>query len=183
MKSGDSGPARHRGLRGLLNGRNALVTAQLALSVVLLVLSADCIRGFQAAWRSIRGSDWIIPSSSPSIPKIRRYDEAKTRDFYKNLTDRLRESGGVTAVSMSSAVPFSTGQATRKYFADGALPPRSSGDIPSAYSYKVDEHFFPVMETKIIRGRAFDSRDTAKSPRVAVINELLAENCSGIAIR
>jgi hypothetical protein len=37
-------------LRGL-TGRNVLVTAQLALSVVLLVISADFIRGFQAAWR------------------------------------------------------------------------------------------------------------------------------------
>ena len=35
------------------------------------------------------------------------------------------------------------------------------------------------METKIVRGRGFDSRDTAKSPRVAVINELLAHKLFG----
>ena len=46
-------------------------------------------------------------------------------------------------------------------------------------SYKVDEHYFPLMETKILRGRAFDSRDTAKSPRVAVINEHLAKKLFG----
>src|SRR5437879_4894072 len=51
IKASDSGPARISILRGLVTGRNVLVTAQLALSVVLLVISADCIRGFQAAWR------------------------------------------------------------------------------------------------------------------------------------
>ena len=50
---------------------------------------------------------------------------------------------------------------------------------PRAFSYKVDDHFFPLMETKIVRGRGFDSRDTAKSPRVAVINELLANKLFG----
>jgi macrolide transport system ATP-binding/permease protein len=178
IKAGDSGPARISMLRGLLTGRNVLVTAQLALSVVLLVISADCIRGFQAAWRLDPGFrvDRTLFFSLNS--NIQRYDEAKTRDFYKKLTDRLRESGGVTAVSMSSSIPFSTGQATRKYLAVGAQP-RTSGEAPSAFSYKVDENFFPLMETKVVRGRRFDSRDTAKSPRVAVINELLARKLFG----
>jgi predicted permease len=79
---------------------------------------------------------------------------------------------------MSSSIPFSTGQSKRKYLAEGAQP-RPSGDAPSAFSYKVDDHFFPLMETKIVRGRGFDSRDTAKSPRVAVINELLAQKLFG----
>jgi len=74
---------------------------------------------------------------------------------------------------MSSSVPFSTGQSPRRYLALGQQP-RASGDARTAVSYKVDEHFFPLMQTRILRGRGFDSRDTAKSPRVAVINESLA---------
>ena len=178
IKSGDSGPARISILRGLVTGRNVLVTAQLALSVVLLVISADCIRGFQAAWRVDPGFRVDHTLFFSLDPNIQQYDEARTRDFYKKLTDRLRESGGVNAVSMSSSIPFSTAQTTRKYLADGAQP-RTSGDTPSAFSYKVDDRFFPLMETKIVRGRGFDSRDTAKSPRVAVINELLAHKLFG----
>jgi macrolide transport system ATP-binding/permease protein len=178
IKAGDSGPARMSILRGLVTGRNVLVTAQLALSVVLLVISADCILGFQAAWRIDPGFRVDHTLFFSLDPNIQRYDEARTRDFYKKLTDRLRESGGVTAVSMSSSIPFSTGQTTRKYLTEGAQP-RTSGDAPSAFSYRVDDHFFPLMETKIIRGRGFDSRDTAKSPRVAVINEILAGKLFG----
>ena len=178
IKASDRGPARISILRGLVTGRNVLVTAQLALSVVLLVISADCIRGFQAAWRTDPGfrTDHTLFFSLDT--NIQRYDEARTRDFYKKLTDRLRESSGVRAVSMSSSIPFSTGQSERKYLAEGAQP-RTSGDAPRALSYKVDDHFFPLMETKMLRGRGFDSRDTAKSPRVAVINELLARKLFG----
>jgi len=178
IKASDNGPARVSILRGLVNGRNVLVAAQLALSVVLLVISADCIRGFQAAWRIDPGFRVDHTLFFSLDPNIQRYDEAKTREFYKNLTDRLRESGGVTAVTMSSSIPFSTAQNMRKYLVEGA-PPRTSGDAPGAYSYKVDDRYFPVMETKIVGGRGFDSRDTAKSPKVAVVNELLAQKLFG----
>lgn len=137
------------------------------------MISADCVRGFQAAWRVDPGFRLDHTLFFSLDTNIQRYDEARTRDFYKKLTDRLRETGGVREVSMSSSVPFSTGQSSRRYLAVGEQP-RASGDAPSAYSYKVDDHFFPLMETKILRGRGFDSRDSAKSPRVAVINEFLA---------
>ena len=104
IKASDSGPARISILRGLVTGRNVLVTAQVALSVVLLVISADCIRGFQAAWRIDPGFRVDHTLFFSLDPNIQRYDEAKTRDFYKKLTDRLRESGGVNAVSMSSSI-------------------------------------------------------------------------------
>jgi predicted permease len=178
IRAGDSGPARISILRGLLAGRNVLVTAQIALSVALLVISADCIRGFQAAWRidpGFRVDHTLFFSLNPSI---QRYDEAKTRDFYKKLTDRLREIGGVSEVAITSSIPFSTGQDRRTYLAEGEQP-RRSGDAPTAYSYKIDDHFFRLMETKILRGRGFDLGDAAKSPRVAVINEFLAKKLFG----
>ena len=178
IKASDSGPARVSILRGLVTGRNVLVTAQLALSVILLTISADCIRGFQAAWRIDPGYRLDHTLFFSLDANIQRYGEAKTRDFYRNLTDRLRESAGVTAVSMSSSIPFSTAQSLRRYFAEGEQP-RKTGDAPGAFSYKVDDRFFPLMETKILRGRRFDSRDTAQSPRVAVVNELLAAKLFG----
>ena len=178
IKASDSGPARISILRRLVTGRNLLVTAQLALSVVLLIISADCIRGFQAAWRIDPGFRVDHTLFFSTDPNIQRYDESKTREFYKQLTDRLRESTGIQDVSMSSSIPFSTSQVSRNYFAEDA-PPRKSGDAPSAFSYKVDEHYFPLMGTKILRGRGIDWRDTAKSPHVAVINELLASKLFG----
>ena len=180
IKAGDTGPARISLLRGLVSGRHVLVTAQLALSVVLLGISADCIRGFQAAWRLDPGFRIDHTLFFSLDTNLQRYDEARTRDFYRNLTDRLRDSAGVRAVSMSSSIPFSTSQSLRKYLAEGQQMPKN-GEAPNAFSYRVDEHFFPLMQTRILRGRAIDSRDTAKSPRVAVINEVLATKLFGKA--
>jgi predicted permease len=178
IKAGDTGPARISVLRGLVTGRNLLVTAQLALSVILLVLSADCVLGFQAARRIDPGFRLDRTLFFSLDPSTQRYDEAKTRDFYKKLTEGLRDQAGIKAVSMSSSIPFSTGQNPRKYFAEGVQPMKSE-DAPIAFSYKVDDHFFPLMETRLVRGRAFGSGDTAKSPRVAVINEVLAHKLFG----
>jgi predicted permease len=178
IKASDSGPARISMLRGLITGRNVLVTAQLALSVILLVISADCIRGFQAAWRVDPGFRLDHTLFFSLDPGVQRYDEARTRDFYKKLTDRLRDASGVTGVSLSSSIPFSTNQSMRKYFAEGRQPEKS-GEAPRTYAYRVDERYFPLMETKILRGRGLDSRDAAKSPRVAVINEHLAGKLFG----
>ena len=180
IKASDSGPARVSIFRGLLTGRNVLVTAQLALSVVLLVISADCIRGFQFASRRDPGFRMDHTLFFSLDPHIQRYDEVHTRDFYQKLTDRLRQSAGVAGVSMSSTIPFSTSAYSRPYFSEGQ-PPVKNGNPPSAFAYKVDEHFFQLMETKILRGRAFDTRDTARSPRVAVINEHLAGKLFGKA--
>ena len=178
IKAGDSGPARVSVLRGMLTGRNVLVTAQLALSAILLVLSADCIRGFQAAWRIDPGFRMDHTLFFSMDTSVQRYDEARSRDFYKKLTDRLRESAGVSEVAMSSAIPFSTGQNFRKYFAEGAQP-KASGDAPAATSYKVDDHFFRLMEAKMVHGRALDASDTAHSPHAAVINEVMAKKLFG----
>src|SRR6202020_3363098 len=91
IKATDSGPARISILRGLVTGRNVLVTAQLALSVVLLVISADCIRGFQAAWRIDPGFRVDHTLFFSLDPNIQRDGETKPPDFYKKLTACPRE--------------------------------------------------------------------------------------------
>src|SRR5207244_11587669 len=108
----------------------------LAVSAALMVITANSILGFQPVRRIDPGFRVDHTLFFSLDPNIQRYDEAKTRDFYKNLTDRLRESGGVNAVSMSSSIPFSTGQTTRKYLAEGALP-RTSGDAPRSEERRV----------------------------------------------
>jgi predicted permease len=174
IKAGDSGPARVSLFRGTFTGRNILVTAQLALSVVLLVISGACIHGFQAARRIDPGFRIDHTLFFSLNPTIERYDEAKTRDFLKRLTDQLRETPGIRDVAMSSTISFTTAQSSRRFMLEGDRP-LAGEDRPTAWSYKIDEHYFPLMQIPILRGRAFDARDTANSPPVVIINETLAE--------
>jgi putative ABC transport system permease protein len=59
---------------------------------------------------------------------------------------------------------------------EGRTPPANAAEriATSATYFLVTENFFPTMRTPILRGRDFNTRDTASAPWVAVINETLA---------
>jgi predicted permease len=175
MKASDQGPAGRPGLwKGRLAGRNILVTVQLTLSVVLLVASGLFVRGFTAARKMDPGFRLDLNLMVSFNGSLIRYDEAKSRLFYKALIDRVRMLPGVKDATMAASFPFSTNQFTRSLVVDG-YQPRAGEDKPYAFANFVDDHYFGLMETKILRGRAIDSRDTATSPRVAMINDTVAK--------
>ena len=175
IKASDSGPGHVGFFRGRFSVRNILVISQLALSVVLLMLSAFFVRGFQTA-RAVEPGFRLDHTLFLSLdPSLQRYDEAKGRRFYRDLTDRLRAVAGVRNVSLASHLQFDNNQSGRQVIPDGyQLRPNEQAPRADA-SYIVDEHYFDLMETGIVRGRAFDSRDTAASPRVVIVNEFLAK--------
>jgi macrolide transport system ATP-binding/permease protein len=174
IKSSDSGPAKVSFLRGRLAGRNLLVTAQLTLSVVLLMISALFVRGFQSASGVNPGFRLDHTLFFSLDPNLERYDEQKTRQFYRQLVDRLRDASGIQNVSLSSVIPFNNDQNWRRVIVDG-VQPRPGEENPQAYSTFVDENYFSLMEVPLLRGRAINAHDTAASPRVVVINETLAQ--------
>jgi predicted permease len=174
IKSGDQGPGKAAFWRGRLAGRNLLVMAQLTFSVVLLILSAFFVRGFAAA-RALNPGFRVDHTLFFSIDTTMvHYDENKTRDFYRKLEDRLREQPGVIDAAISWTIPFNAGQQSQHRLIVDGNQHKAGEDYPSAMSNTIDEHFLPLMENPILRGRGFDSRDTAASPRVMVVNETLA---------
>jgi predicted permease len=174
IKSGDQGPVKAAFWRGRLAGRNLLVMAQLAFSVVLLILSAFFVRGFAAARKLDPGFRVDHTLFFAVDTTLVRYDQPKTRDFARKLADRLREQPGVRDVSVSTKLPFDNQQFFRHLIVDGYRT-KPGEEYPSAWANSVDEHFFALMEMQLLSGRAFDARDTALSPRVAVVNEELAK--------
>ncbi|HTB16251.1 MAG TPA: ABC transporter permease [Bryobacteraceae bacterium] len=174
IKASDQGPARPGFWRGRLAGRNVLVSVQLALSVVLLVASGLFVRGFTAARKmdpGFRIDHMLLVSFNASMI---RYDEAKAREFYKTVVDRVRELPGVTDATLAANYPFGGNVGSHNLLVDGYTL-RAGEEKPSALANVVDDHYFGVMETKLLRGRTFDSRDTATSPRVAIINDTVAK--------
>ncbi len=172
IKAGDQGPGKAF-WRGRLAGRNVLVTTQLTLSVVLLIVSAFFVRGFDGARRidsGFRVDHTLVFALDPGLV---RYDETRTRDYYRKLAARLRNLTGIRDVTLSSTIAYNPSQTSRKVIVDGYEAGRGE-DSPSAWQYIVDDHYFSLMETRILRGRAFNDRDTASSPRVAIVNERLA---------
>jgi len=174
IKASDQGPSKTGAWRGRLSGRNLLVLAQLTFSVVLLILSAFFVRGFSAARRIDPGFRIDHTLFFAMDTSLVRYDDTRTREFARTLADRLRDQPGIRDVAVSSTIPFNNNaQHYRRVVVDG-YQAKAGEDYPRAWANSVDQHFFPLMEMPILRGRNFDSRDTASSPPVVIINELMA---------
>ncbi len=174
MKAADQGPGKPGLWRGRLTGRNVLVVAQLALSVVLLVASGMFVRGFAAARAlnpGFRIDHTLLVSFDASLI---RYDEPKARAFYRSLIDTVRAMPGVVDATLADTYPFGGNVFTRNVSVDGYRP-RAGEENPYAFANIVDDHYFAATGMTLLRGRFFDARDTATSPRVVVLNEVAAK--------
>src|SRR5262249_22899171 len=103
-----------------------------------------------------------------------RYSPAQTHDFYRNLVDRARQVPGVRAVTLGAVIPLAPSQGGETVVPEGFQFPKGQVNA-SLLSSNVDENYFDVMQTPIIRGRAFTANDKDGAPLVAIVNEQFAK--------
>ena len=77
------------------------------------------------------------------------------------------------AVGLTRFLPLGVNSGSMTLIVDGTRTPDGQGRVSIAETV-VDPGYWRVMRTPILLGRAFDERDTATSPRVAVVNETFA---------
>jgi predicted permease len=150
-------------------GRNALVIAQVALSMAILVAAGmlvDGVRKTVALDPGFRTDHRLMMEFDTALV---RYSDEQTRLFYRDLRDRARALSGVRSVAMTSYIPFSPSGTVRTVVPEGYQFPkgRESAVIGAAV---VDENYFDTMKTAIISGRGFTADDKAGARRVAVVN-------------
>jgi predicted permease len=172
LKSADVDlPGRKR-----LWGRNMLVVAQVAASLMLLTASFLMVRGFQHSLLDGTGfaKDHLLMTSFD--PRLVQYTPAQTQQFYKLLADRVRVAPGVQSAALTQNIPLGTdGLDSVAFVPDGFQMPRDRENFNSALD-TVDEGYFETMGVSILRGRGFRASDTAESPRVAVVSEQFARH-------
>jgi predicted permease len=155
-------------------GRNALVTAQVAASLVLLVFASQAYRGASLLFSSPLGfrTDHLLMAGFD--PSLGRYTPAQTQDFYKRLLDRARNLTGVQNAALAQTIPMTIGSVatSRVVPEDLALPPGT--EAVTVLSNTVSDAYFRTAGTRIMEGREFQATDRADSPRVAIVNELFA---------
>ncbi len=171
LKSGDIDNSRkHR-----LWGRNGLVVAQVALSLVLMAVATMLYRGFHSKLVTGPGfrTDHLVMMSFD--PELARYNEQQEQQFYQQLTDRTRSLPGIKSVALSEVIPMAPKQDQQEIVPVGYELPK---DRPSVlvWSNIVDQGFFATMAVPILAGRGFNESDTVNAPRVAVVNEVLARH-------
>jgi predicted permease len=153
-------------------GRNTIVAGQVALSLVLLVVSAVLVEGFRYQLSQGAGfrPDRLFLTSFDT--RMAGYSEEQTRQFYERLLERTRSAPGVRSAAFTSSLPLwcwdTIGVVPEGY----RLPPGEQA--PTAFNHYVSDGYFSTLGVRVLQGRGFLESDRENSPQVAVVNDHLA---------
>ena len=155
-----------------LGPRGLLVVLQVALSLVVLVGAGLLVRSLRNLFAVDPGfrpaGVLLVPVSLPS----KKYDEARGREFFRELTGRLRALPGVERVSSATVTPMGGEVFTRSVTVEGYTP--EPGQNIGVDSNEVGPGYHELMGIPLVQGRGFTEQDGAGAPRVAVISEAMA---------
>ena len=164
LKEGERGStgARHR-LRG------ALVVAEVAVALVLLVGAGLMVRSF---WRLQSVETGFDPQNVLTMQvsvAAKEGEGPRVQNLVEEITRRVQSLPGVEAAAMASGMPF-TGATETFFKVDGR--PMEEGLM--TVQYIVTPGYFDAMGVKLRKGRLFNDQDRKDAPLVVVIDESFA---------
>jgi putative ABC transport system permease protein len=168
-RGSSGGRARHR-------LRSALVVAEVALSLVLLVGAGLLIKGFHALLTVHNTSHpETLLSLSLELPELKYQETASRLSFYQRLLDRLSAIPHVQSAALVSAVPYADGGGigTQTLSIEGRTPAEHQ-DLPIAIIETISPNYFGMMNIALRDGRLFTGSDGSSTQPVAVISASLA---------
>jgi predicted permease len=154
--------------------RRALVVAEVALAVVLLVSGGLLLRSLQRLFAISPGFDASGLLTMQVQISGRQFDEDSMRRFYAEALENVRQVPGVTAAAFTSQLPLSG----EKDEYGARFEPGPDGKPERGYSsfrYAVSPGYFEAIGIRLRIGRLLDARDVAGAPPAVVISESLAK--------
>ncbi len=155
--------------------RGDLMAAQVAGSLVLLIVAGLFVRSLSAVERMDIGFD---PNQLLNVrldPSIDNFSETQTKEFYRALETTVRALPGVQSASLASAVPIAYTLGRQPVYIEGRPVPLGQKG-PEMLFNSVDAPYFETLRVHILLGRAFTEADSETSPRVAIVNETMARH-------
>ena len=173
------GPRGDRGGRSGERLRSALVVAEVALAVLLLVGAGLLGKSFLAAMEVDLGVETEHVLTFAVIPEGGRFEsEEAVSAYYREIEHELAGLPGVRSVASTHAVPVQNSGWTMGIWAEGSPPPE--GQSPLLTSWRpVSPEYFATAGVELVAGRAFDEGDRAGSAPVAVLSESAAARLFG----
>jgi predicted permease len=161
------------------NPGKALVSVQIALSLVLLVAAGL----FLATFRNLLTTDAGFNTHnvllvSASVPQA-KLPSARRVPLFARVLERLREIPGVRSVSSSSGTPIQNWFWNEETYPEGYT--RKSEDDTLVYFNRVSPGYFQTLQTPLLVGRDFSNRDNLAAPKVMIISESTAREFFGSA--
>lgn len=153
--------------------RNTFVTAQIAISLVLLVTAGLFVRSLGNATSIDIG---FKPEGVETVTfdlGTQGYTQAQGREFYKQLSERVSSLPGVSGASLARMVPLNGSNMKTEISPRGQEPKPGERGLQVGLNV-VDGNYFDTMAIAMLHGRVFNETDKEGAPRVAVVNETMA---------
>ena len=162
------------GAGGSLFLRKGLVTAQVALSFLLLFGAGLFVRSLQNLKTTETGVDLDNLITFQLSPDLSGYDDARTVNFYRDLLERLRSAPGVKSAGFA-AVPILSGDewdSTTSVEGHRA----ADGEDMQAFMNALSPGYFETMKVPLLEGRDFTRLDVKENAKVAIVNRRFAQH-------
>jgi predicted permease len=162
------------GTGGSLFLRKGLVTAQVALSFLLLFGAGLFVKSLQ----NLKGTDTGLALDNlltfQLAPALSGYSEERAVQFNRDLLERLRTAPGVKSAAMA-AVPLLSGD---EWDSSTAVEGHTyaDGEDQQAFMNALSPGYFETMRIPILEGRDFRQSDVVENPTVAIVNRKFAEH-------
>ncbi len=163
MRTGGRGMTAGRERHGL---RRALVTAQVALSLVLLVGALLFVRSLQKLLDVQPGfrPEGIVAVNVNITPG--KYPKERRPVVYAEILERLRAQPGVVSAAQVNMTPISGSG-----WNEGVQPDAFTGEPKNSFFNRYGLGYLKTMGTALLAGRDFNEHDTLGAPKIAVVNE------------
>jgi putative ABC transport system permease protein len=168
-RSSSLGRTRHR-LRG------ALVVAEVALALVLLVGAGLLVKNFQGLLSVNENyAPETLLTMNLTLPEAQYAKPAGRLNFHEQVQQRLASVSGVQSAAVVTHVPYSGGGGvgTRNFSIEGR-PPAQRGELVDAIIETTTPSYFGMLNIALRNGRVLSDGDGAETLPVAVISESLA---------
>jgi len=162
-----AGPGHHR-IRG------ALVAAEIAMAMLLLVGAGLLLRSFSHMQENPPGfqADHLLVADLPL--SFSAYSKPEQRfEFFDRLLERAKSLPGVRSAGASSFLPVSGGGGLLHFNINGR-PPKSPHEYIATGYRTITPNYFETLGVPLVQGRFFTAADAEKAPAVVVINVAMA---------
>lgn len=154
--------------------RSALVVAQVALSVVLLIGAGLLIRSFLEVRRVNPGFETEnVLTAEVALPEVKYVEPERRVQFLAELRERVEAIPGVARAGLISRLPIRDPGGNVAVW-DAANPPADASEWRLAYDRVVMPGYFETMGIPMLAGRDVNASDAEGAAPVIVINETLA---------
>jgi predicted permease len=167
-RSQSEGPERHR-------ARNTLVVSEVALALVLLIVSGLMVRTFIALRQVEPGfvNPEAVQTFRLAVPDALVPDPENVARLYQQIDERIARLPGVTSVGLTSSVTMDGSNSNDPIFVEDR--PQAGGQMPPLRRFKwIGPRFVETMGNHLVAGRSITWTDIYQKTPVALVSESFA---------